>query len=1021
LLLFLAVFFWSPFPLSAQPFFRGFTTLRVLQTQYFELLYPRESEETARRVSLFADRTYEEVSARLGIDVGRRIPVTIVPHIDEFNSFMNAMPYPHILLLDTPPDNEWTTFTDSLEKLFLHEMTHAVSLSTRGGALNVLHRIFGGWVYPPALNVPLFMTEGIAVSFESLDGYGRARDPLIKQKLRQESYENKFLNPYQVSGASDLSAAARGAWYEYGGLFSRYLQETYGMEKYAELWRALGNGFHFSFIFYNNGFYYYFKRIYGRSVVDVWNEFRNSLSLTDIESSEPMIVNRGLPPKPPAAASQITGMAAAGGRVFILDRFTRQLSVYNGERGKTELVIPVGTSAYDVAASSRGDYVLVSSYRYHNNRTEAVVTEYSGGSGRPRRTWRGLYRGSYFRDGVVGISSRGYQSRIVFRKGNPPGASPDRRTGLAPDEEVLLEGNGELVFSNPRPVNDSWIAFTVARRGRRELGFYHYDTGRAYTAVTDLPDDKERWEFLRYLQVCEGRLLFGYDHDDRMYKLALVDPAGLLSLPGSGEGEGEAGPGGAPALSVIFTERDFSGAVALPVLAGETLYYRGSFFGTDQLMRYPESLGALKGLTAELRLTPWDTAAMDTAEAAAPAPEVPVLSAAGGGQGTAAAPPLTPPGPEPLPGRVYLPFKYLNPLYLWLPIPLFRADPEAPLGFSLDGGGILSVMIDPPELNTISLQAAMDARFSMLDFNVEWSNANLGFPLVFKISDGVTIDSINYRAIRFGQELTLSRSLGAQGPQGFLGAGFNISRFYTQQAGGDHAAYSWDFYGNSYKFMARLGVSSLSVMPWETFGQGFTVQAVGWLLSVNNQSLPQDLYPRIDAFFQTAFEPMVPLRVSLYGAWDDYRGGMNLQGTSSQYPSPVFQPVAAAEYQTTDISGLSWIAGGEAELRLFSLNVQRSFSHLYINRLLGTLAYRAVLYDAAGFSNPEGNELGGDLRLTQSLVFRLGSGVSSVILTSAPYKVTLYLQAALKLSRFGGDAAGFTDVVAITPYIGIRY
>jgi hypothetical protein len=570
--------------------------------------------------------------------------------------------------------------------------------------------------------------------------------------------------------------------------------------------------------------------------------------------------------------------------------------------------------------------------------------------------------------------------------------------------------------------------------------------------------------------VSGGRLLFGYDHDDRMYKLGLIDTAGLES--GSGpEGEG-VGPEGGPVLSALFTERDFSGAVALPVLAGDALYYRGSFFNTDRLMRYPEPLGALSGRAAGLHLVPWDRAALEEAGAAATAamavggtagapgrpPSGPASGAAMEGEvsvadqgagasvaGEAAglplpgAPPGTPdpapsaaspsaaspsapsPGPAPLPSTVYLPFKYLNPLHLWLPIPLFRTDPDALLGFSVDGGGILSVMIDPPELNTIVLQAAMDARFSMLHCNVEWTNSNLGFPLVLKFSDDVSLDTVNYRAIRVGSEFTLTHSLGSQGVQGFLGAGFNGSRFYTQKAGDSQAAYTWDFLYNSYKFMARLGASSLIVMPWETFGQGFMVQTIGWFLSTDNQALPQDFSPRIDALVQAAFEPLVPCRLTLYGAWDDYQAGMNLQGASSQYPSPVFQSVAAVEYQSQDIGGLKWIAGGEAELRLFSLNIQRSFSHLYINRLLGTLAYRAALYDAVGFSKPEGNSLGGDLRLTQSLVFRLGSGISSVLVTSVPYRITAYLQTALKLSRFGGDSAGFTDVVAVTPYIGIRF
>ncbi|MDR2136107.1 MAG: hypothetical protein LBO76_05780 [Treponema sp.] len=982
-------------PLGAQPYFRGFTPLRTLQTEYFDIIYPKESEGAARRLSLFADRDYEELSSRLGISVRRRIPVTITPHIDNFNGFMNSMPYPHILLLDTPMSPEWTTFDDPLEKLFLHELTHAVSLSTRSKTMDFFHRIFGGWVYPPAFNAPPFMVEGAAVSFESLDGYGRANDPLIKQKLRQESYEGKFLSPHQASRVSDMSAASQGAWYEYGGLFSRYLQETYGMEKYAELWRAMGNSFHFSFFFYKNGFYHHFEKIYGLPALDAWAGFKESLDLSGIEDSEAMVVRRGLPWKPGNAVSEITGMAAAGGRIFVLDNFSRQLFVYNAEQEKTELVIPIDRSAYDVSVSAGGDSLLVSAYQYHNDRTEAVVAEYSAANGLPGRTWRGLYRGSYFRDGVVGIASEGYLNHIVFRTGDPPGAKGSR------NEEVLLRGSDDLLFSNPRPVDETWIAFTAVRNGKRELGFYNYDTKKAYTAVTGLPDDGERWEFHRYLQVSQGRLLFGYNHDDRMYKLALVDLRGTALAAEGGQGEGLLRgevllQGGA---AVLFAGRDFSGAVALPVLAGDTVYYRGSFFNTDRLMRYPEQLGDISGTGAELRLVPWD----------------------GADSGPPAQAPEALPVPEPLPSRAYLPFKYLNPLDLWLPIPLFRLDLDAPLGFHLEGGGIYSVMIDPPESNTIFLQAAMNARFLKADFDIKWTNGDLGVPLDIQISDLVSTGTTVYRAFRVNLETTLSHSLGIGGTQGFLGAGFNFARFYVQQAGDTNSAYTWDFHSNSYKFMGRLGLRSLAVMPWETFGHGYAAQAIGWIVPAARPSGGAAVYPRVDMFFQAAFEPVLPFRFSLYGAWDSHTEGMNLQGQSSQHPSPVFQRVAAAEYQSSKVAGLDWLAGGEAEFRLFSLSIQKSLSHIYFNRLLGTLAYRAALYDAAGFSAPEGNKLPGDLALTQSLVFRLGTGVSSAILAAAPFRITAYVQAALKLSKFGQGPLGFTDLVTISPSISISY
>ncbi|MDR0642572.1 MAG: hypothetical protein LBG07_08940 [Treponema sp.] len=995
--LYVVFLFLPPGPsLSAQGYFRGFTALMVLETRYFEIIYPKESEEAARRLVLYADGAYEEISTRLGISVDRRIPVAITPHTDEFNSYMNSMPYPHIMLLDTPMDGEWSTFDASLEKLFLHEMTHAVSLSTRGKVLGFFHRIFGGWVYPPAFNVPPFMTEGIAVSFESFENYGRANDPLIKQKLRQENHEGKFLSPHQVSGVSDMPSAAQGAWYDYGGLFSRYLQETYGMEKYAELWRRLGRGFHFSFFFYNNGFYYYFKQVYGVSVLDAWNGMRESLALENLENSSGMIVKKGLPFRSGGAPSRITGMAAAGERVFVLDRYTRRLFIYNNKEEKTELTIPMDTSAYDVNVSAEGDRFLVSSYRRRNSLAEAVVTEYSSKTGRPGRTWHRLYRGSYFRDGVVGIASRGHQNRIVFRTGIPPGVKNSQT------EEVLLEGGAALLFTNPRPLDDRWIAFTAVRGGKRELCFYDYDTKQVYRAATALGDDEKRWEFIRYLQVSGGRLLFGYDHDDRMYKLGMIDITEL--------GAGPAAETGEPALSAFFTERDFSGAVAFPVLAGEAVYYSGRFFESDRLMRYPESPEALGGISTALYLLPWE-AETPPGNRAGPESSPPFIF----GQPAEAS---SVPGPQPLPTKVYLPFKYLNPLKLWFPFPLVRNDPDTV--FSLDGGGIYSLMIDPSESNTIVLQAAMDARFMLANINISWINTNLGFPLEFKFSDDVTAGDIPYRAARFSLQSSFTHSLGSQGLKLLWGTGFGFSRFYM--GNGENSAYTWDFHNWTSKLMFETGISSLTVQPWETFGHGFQFRAVGWELFIDRQSnFSWKPWPRIDGYFQAAFEPFVPLRFTLYGAWDSYTAGMNLQGTSSQYAAPVFQSVSIGEYQNPQIRGLEWIAGGELEARLFSLDVQKGVSHLYINRFLGTLSYRAALYDAGGFPQPEGDKLGARLRLPQSLVFRLGAGLSSAIFTGRPIQVTAYFQTALKLSRFAQGRTGFEELITISPQINISY
>ncbi|MDR3114856.1 MAG: hypothetical protein LBU25_04990 [Treponema sp.] len=45
--------------------------------------------------------------------------------------------------------------------------------------------------------------------------------------------------------------------------------------------------------------------------------------------------------------------------------------------------------------------------------------------------------------------------------------------------------------------------------------------------------EENRWKYMRGLGVYEGRILFSYDHDGRMYKLGMADPRGFLK--GNGE------------------------------------------------------------------------------------------------------------------------------------------------------------------------------------------------------------------------------------------------------------------------------------------------------------------------------------------------------------------------------------------------------------------------------------------------------------------------------------------------------
>ena len=51
-------------PVDAQ-LFKPFTVMRHIKTEYFDIIYPKESEASAFLLASYADSTYEKISALL--------------------------------------------------------------------------------------------------------------------------------------------------------------------------------------------------------------------------------------------------------------------------------------------------------------------------------------------------------------------------------------------------------------------------------------------------------------------------------------------------------------------------------------------------------------------------------------------------------------------------------------------------------------------------------------------------------------------------------------------------------------------------------------------------------------------------------------------------------------------------------------------------------------------------------------------------------------------------------------------
>ena len=224
--------------------------LLVHKTKYFDIIYAKESEKSAALLAEYADRYAEEIAARLNKKIWVRMPVYILAGAESLNGYFTFFPYPRIVVFDTvPEDGTLGNFTDSMLKVFYHELTHAISLI----------------YYLPVL--PLSFNEGAAVSYESLDGrQGRLHDPLFYHHLMQGKIDGCAPSWQQAAGHRDVYPGA--FWgYLYGAGFADYLQKKYGMESYSRYW-------HSSFFIFPQG---KTKHIFGKPLKSLWNEFLTSI------------------------------------------------------------------------------------------------------------------------------------------------------------------------------------------------------------------------------------------------------------------------------------------------------------------------------------------------------------------------------------------------------------------------------------------------------------------------------------------------------------------------------------------------------------------------------------------------------------------------------------------------------------------------------------------------------------------------------------------------------------------------
>lgn len=302
---------------------------------------------------------------------------------DDGNGGACVTPYNFITVYVAPPSLHYNIManTERFQDIFNHEETHIAMCDKTASPDAVWRKIFLGKVgtdaHSPLSAVASFLTtprwysprwyqEGIAIFMETWlnGGIGRSMGNYDEMFFRTLIRDNQTL--YTVTGldaegtAKDFQVGANS--YLYGTRFVNYLAYKYGVEKMMMFFNRKDST--------RTTFIRQFKNVYGRSLSDVWNEWRDfekdfQRANLDSIAKYPLTETRPLTSRNMGSASNVVYNSKR--KEFVLGvEHPGELAyvcAVNSETGKTRKLAPVESSTlYDVcyvAVDEDGDRLFV--------------------------------------------------------------------------------------------------------------------------------------------------------------------------------------------------------------------------------------------------------------------------------------------------------------------------------------------------------------------------------------------------------------------------------------------------------------------------------------------------------------------------------------------------------------------------------------------------------------------------------------------------------------------------------------
>lgn len=354
----------------------GEKDIRISSTKWFDLIYPKRSESTAKVLYESADGIYEEICSGLGTAPQFRMTVTISPATDNFNASFSNFSSNHITILDTVPNDSLAVFSD-IKGTFRHELTHAVTNNMRTPFWKALDGIFGDiYNFGYFVTMTSFIKEGASVAEESKGGEGRLNDGYFLHMVRQSVLQGSFPSYTSVTGAKDTYPAGSLA-YGFSAPFTEWLQEKYGMEKYALFWYT---GINMKSLTYEGAF----KKTYGISMKTAWEDFRSSVKVPSIPADPSENPGSGYYKYGKSSGAVYDSLTAGKKGVAWIEK--KSSSVYfaeweNGEAGRAKKMFSLKNIS-SIKISASGDYIAAGriSINHGNTRNEIFIYDMKNGS-----------------------------------------------------------------------------------------------------------------------------------------------------------------------------------------------------------------------------------------------------------------------------------------------------------------------------------------------------------------------------------------------------------------------------------------------------------------------------------------------------------------------------------------------------------------------------------------------------------------------------------------------------------------